>query len=298
MRILLMVMGFLLAIMPTASAAVYQQGVVCVLYDETGDAAVKDKTDINSNGVPDIVEDIATQVNAARELFKDVFKFPDPLNSERFKNVAAIEIRIKAKDVMKTNGSAFSIPLKKSAKDPTKGALNIHVANTVNPRKNSTPAHEYFHMIQYGTTYFRNGWFLEGMAHWSEDSVVAIKKYPSSGNFSWKLKNKGAEKRIFEAKYGAAEYLWYPLAFNMNDKATIPDKLIKKYKYVDGSPVFEDNIIYGANVMRNVLTVMKSKEGTAAEQFGGREKWIKDGQGDKQNNEIILNCVREVYATK
>ena len=90
-----------------------------------------------------------------------------------------------------------------------------------------------------------------------EPSVVAIKRYPSSGNFSWKLKNKGAEKRIFEAKYGAAEYLWYPLAFNMNDKATIPDKLIKKYKYVDGSPVFEDNIIYGANVMRNVLTVMK-----------------------------------------
>ena len=109
MRILLMVMGFLLAIMPTASAAVYQQGVVCVLYDETGDAAVKDKTDINSNGVPDVVEDIAAQVNAAREVFNGVFEFTDPLDCERFKNVTSIEIEIEARDVLKFNGTAYIV---------------------------------------------------------------------------------------------------------------------------------------------------------------------------------------------
>ena len=298
MKFLLMVIGFLIAIMPNANAAMYQQGVVYVFYDESGDATIKDKADINSNGVPDIVEDIATQVNAAREVFKDVFNFPDPLASERFKGVTAIEVDIKSRESMQHNGIAFSGVRKKSKHNLNESAINFYVANTVNPRRNSTPAHEYFHLIQYGATYFRNGWFLEGMARWSQDSITEMKKYPDGGNMAWKLKSQGAAKRIFKIDYEAASYLWYPLAVSMNDKATIPDRLIKKYKYVDGSPVFEDNIIYGANVMRNVLSVMKSKEGIAADKFGGREKWIKDGQKDNQNNEIMLDCVREVYAGK
>ena len=299
MKFLLMAIGFLLAIMPNASAAVYQQGIVYVIYEETGNAAIKDKTDINSNGVPDMVEDIATQLNATREVFKDVFNFPDPLASERFKNVTSIEIDIAAKEDMEHNGLAFSGVRKNSKHDPNERAIHIQVANTVDPHKTPTSEHEYFHLIQYGATYFRNQWFLEGMARWSQDSVSKIKKYPSGGNFSWKLKNKGAEEKIFKSSYGAAEYFWYPLALNMRDKATIPDTLIKKYRYVDGSPVFEDNVIYGANTMREVLRVMKSKEDIAANEYGGVKKWHSmDGQRYEGNNKIILDCVREVYATK
>ena len=298
MRILLMVIGFLLAIMPNASAAVYQQGVVYVIYEQEGEAAVKDKADINSNGVPDTVEDIATQVNAAREVFNTVFNFPDPLVSERFENVTSIEIDIDSREKMEHNGQAFSGVRKSSKHNPNERAILIKVANTVNPRKNATPAHEYFHLIQYGATYFRNGWFLEGMARWSQDSVSKINRYPHAIDIPWKLKNKASAEKIYKSNYNAANHLWYPLAVNMNDKATIPDELVNKYKYVDGSPVFEDNIIYGPNVMREVIRVMKSKEDLAASEFGGVEKWRKDGQRDDKNNEIILNCVREVYATK
>ena len=91
MKIFLTVLMMTFAVMSTASAEIYRQGVFYVIYDAEGSAAVN-KTDVNLNGVPDVVEDIATQLNAAREVFNGVFNFPDPLTSERFANVTSIEI--------------------------------------------------------------------------------------------------------------------------------------------------------------------------------------------------------------
>ena len=295
MRILIMIIGLLLAIMPTADAAVYRQGVVYVIYAED---VIKDKADINSNDVPDFVEDVATQVNAARELFKDVFNFPDPLESERFKNATSIEVDIEDKEAIKRSGQAFSGVRKNSKHDPNERSLHIRVANTVNPRTNATPEHEYFHLIQYGATYFRNGWFLEGMARWSEDSISEIKNYPSAVGISFKLKDKKYRNEIYQEKYKTARTFWFPVAISMDDKVKIPDSIMNKYRYVDGTPVFHDDIIYGPNVMLAVIREMKSKEEVAAENFGGFENWRKNGQRDEQNNEIIFECVRNVYNSK
>ena len=298
MRILFMALMMMLLAVSTASAAVYRQGVVYIIYNEEGIASPNDKADINSNGVPDRIEDIATQINAARELFKDVFKFPDPLGSDRFKNVTSIEVDIGAKTIMKANGFSMSAVRKKSKHDPNERALRIKIANTVNPHKNSTPAHEYFHQVQYGMTYFCNKWFLEGMARWSQDSVLKIKKYPDGKDISQVLDNEDYEEELFQGKYNTAGTLWYPLAVAMNDKQKIPDRLIKKYKYVDGTPVFKDNIIYGPNVMLKVLQTMKANEYLAIKEFGDMKQWRRKGRLDKRNNKIILNCVREVYNAK
>ena len=279
----------------TADAAVYQQGVVYVIYETEGDTAVKNTADINKNGVPDVVEDMATQINATRELFHDVFKYPDPLGSARYKNVHTIEVDIGAKSEMKVNGLAYSGVRKKSKHDPKAAALHVKIANTVDPKKNATPEHEYFHLIQYCSTYFSNKWYLEGMARWSQDAVSKQKKYPDGRDVSWKLKNKLSEAQIFEGKYNVAGILWYPLAVSLKDKAKVPKNLMKKYKYVDGSDVFHDNIIYGPNVMLEVMKLMKSKEAAAAEAFGGAKQWHKSGRRAAQNNKIILDCVREVY---
>lgn len=298
MRILFMALALVFALVQPASAAVYQQGIVYVIYDETGDKAPKDTADINSNGVPDVIEDIATQLNAAREVFKDVYNFPDPLDSARFKGVTSIEIDIDTKESMKVNGKAYSGVRKKSKHDPNESAIHIRVANTVDPHKNPTSTHEYFHLIQYGATYFRNGWFLEGMARWSEDAVSEIKKYPGGTEIPVTLNSTAAQNKIYQEKYKAASMLWYPLAVNMGDKDTIPSNVVKKYKYVDGSPVFHDNVIYGANVMRDVIKAMQSREETAAAQFGGMAKWRKDGQRADQNNQFIMDSVKEVHDSK
>lgn len=290
MRIFIMAIVLAFAMIQPASAAVYQQGVIYVIYEGKD---ITNKADINSNGVPDIVEDIATQINAAREVFL-AFDFPDPLQSERYPNVTSIEVDMEA---AAKGGTSFSGVRKNSKHNPNERALHISIGSIVNPHKGETPAHEYFHLIQYGATYFRNGWFLEGMARWSQDSV-ANTNYPKSKNVSATLKSKSEQEKIFKIKYNAAEKLWYPLAMGMNDKATISDKIISKYKYVDGSPVFKDNIFYGANVMRKVILTMKTKEAIAAEQFGGIKKWRKEGQRDEQNNPFIMESVREVYNSK
>lgn len=296
MKILFLALTVMLSMIASpTSAAVYQQGIVYVIYEPEGDTAYKNPVDLNKNGVPDIVEDIATQINATRELFKDAFKFPDPLESPRFKNVPTIEVDIDSKTNMKVNGLAYSNIRKQSRHDPNVRALHVRIANTVDPRKNSTPAHEYFHLIQYGATYFSNRWFLEGMARWSQDAVTKQKKYPDGRNVSWTLKNKLSEAQIFQGKYNVAGLLWYPLAVDLKDKAKVPKALRNKYKYVDGSDVFQDDIVYGANVMREVLETMKAKEEFAGAEFGGLKNWRSKGRRADQNNKIILDCVREVY---
>ena len=287
----------LLMMATSADAAIYRQGIIYVIYDEAGERSVTNKTDVNSNGVPDVIEDIATQVNAAREVFQGVFNFPDPLNAARFKNVSSIEINIEAKDALKFNGLAYSTVRKKSAHAPNERALHFKVANTINPHTSSTPAHEYFHLVQYSATYFRNAWYLEGMARWSQDSVTKI-NYPDGADIHFKLKSKSAEEKIFKGKYDMADFLWYPLAVNMRDKVTLPAELVAKYKYVDGAPVFQDDIIFGPNIMLKILRALKSKENFAAEKFGGVKEWRKKGQRAELNNEIILESVREVYHGK
>ena len=305
MRILLVVaIGVLVAVfmmpsaMPPASAAIYQQGIFYVIYDEMGDAAIENAEDVNSNGVPDMVEDVATQLNAAREVFKDVFNYPDPLESPRFQGIKSIEIDIRDKEQITASASAFSNIRKKSKHNPAERALHIRIANTLNPHKSQAPTHEYFHLIQFGTTYFNNGWFSEGTAQWAQDAVSKIENYPDGENFSRNFEDEKAKEELFQTKYKAAKLFWYPLAVNMNDKIKIPDEIIEKYKYVDGSPVFQDDIIYGANVVREVLMTMKSKEDLAAAEFGDVKEWRKKGRRAETNNEIILDCVREVYNAK
>ncbi|MBE8952741.1 MAG: hypothetical protein SR1Q7_06315 [Quinella sp. 1Q7] len=296
MKIFLTVLMMTFAVMSTASAEIYRQGVFYVIYDAEGSAAVN-KTDVNLNGVPDVVEDIATQLNAARELFNGVFNFPDPLTSERFANVTSIEITFAAKSDMTAPAFAFASVRKNSLHDPNEQSLKIKMSNAVNPHKSSTPAHEYFHLIQFGATYFRNKWFTEGMAQWSEDAVAKM-NYPDGRDVALTLESPAAADKLFRSKYAASKLLWYPLAVNMRDKATIPAALIVKYRYVDGTPVFRDNVIYGPNVMREVLRVMKSKEHLAAAEFGDAAKWRQKGQRAVTNNKVMLECVREVYATK
>ena len=293
-KILLALMSLLLVSCASADAEMYRQGDVYVFYERTGAAAVN-LTDVNQNSVPDAVEDIATQINAARELFHDVCGFPDPLKSERYKNTSVIEVDINPKAKMNNHNGLAHSGKRKSKTDPNVNALHVQIASSVNPHTNSTPAHEYFHLIQYGMTYFRNGWYLEGMARWSQDSVQEIKEYPKVRNLKKTLKSDKSAAEIFTAKYNAAKLLWHPLAVNCKDKIEIPKSLIEKYRYADGSPVFEDDIIYGANVMKKVLSTMHEKEEQAAESFGGLKQWRKDGVRSEENNEIILESVREVY---
>ncbi|MBO4301198.1 MAG: hypothetical protein J5861_06305, partial [Desulfovibrio sp.] len=139
----------------------YDKGKFRIVYYTDGVDGVS-TVDSNSNAVPDRVEDIATQLVAAREAFISL-GFPDPLQSKRYIGTRGVMVILRARSSMHDlHGRAFS---KATGSQQFLGKwLKIHISTDTNPSQNPTPAHEYFHLIQYGQSRFMNGWYLEGMA--------------------------------------------------------------------------------------------------------------------------------------
>src|SRR5262245_46638686 len=71
---------------------VHQSGKIRVFYEMEGRDAV-DTADVNQNGVPDQVEDVLTQTRGAGMLLIETLGFPDPFESERFREAAFLDIR-------------------------------------------------------------------------------------------------------------------------------------------------------------------------------------------------------------
>lgn len=278
---------FLLCFLPIAVFASeskwysYERGIFHITFQIDGDNAVPIKDD-NDNSIPDRIEDIATQLSAARELFHDILHFPDPLISDRYRGKArGIEVIVKSRQSMGRNGGAFS-KVTASRFDRRVLTLKIHVANTVDPRNNATPEHEYFHLIQYGNSYFMNGWYLEGTARWSQDAISRVTS-----------RRKPDEVGLFDSSYDAAKKYWDPMAASAGS-VLIPKKLMRKYRYVDKSPVFKDNLINGPEAIRNLLHCLHEIEPEAVRLFGGNvQNWRKNGQRSKTNNELIFQCARK-----
>ena len=260
----------------------YQSGIFHITYQTEGIGAVP-ITDVNKNGIPDRIEDIGTQLEASRVLFHQVLCFPDPLESQRYKgNVAGVEVIIKDRNIMGGHGRAFNKSTY-SRFDPKVKTLKIHVSSDTDPRRNPTPTHEYFHLIQYGQSRFMNGWYLEGMARWSEDAINRVRVDSNVGI--------DTEKAV-STTYAAAKSLWHPLGTACEGQKQFPSWLVQKYRYVDDTPIFKDDRINGPETMRNVLTCLHEKEVEAAENFGGVPLWRKNGQRSPQNDPFILECVR------
>lgn len=156
---------------------VLQADHIRVSYHTEGLHAV-DATDRNGNRIPDQVEDLLTQTRAARDLWVEVLGYPDPFKTKRFKTAKFLDIHIRNKSVLKTNGSAYDELQRFNRAGDPKGTLSIcfNVASSVDPKSNLTPAHEYFHLIQFGTNFFKNRWYTEGLARWSEGALGLAKE--------------------------------------------------------------------------------------------------------------------------
>ena len=147
-----------------------------VFYAKDGNCAVS-PDDVDNSGVPDQVENVAKQVWAAHRLFCEVLEFPDLFKSERYPELTCIQVSIRDREELGGgNGTAYEssqrarkIPEGK----PDDRALVLVVASQNDPIKGITPAHEMFHLIQYGATFFKNRWYLEGQARWAEHALAA-----------------------------------------------------------------------------------------------------------------------------
>lgn len=160
-------------------------GVFRVFYTTEGKHAVP-ADDRDGNHVPDRVDDILVQLRAADWFFQTQLNLTPPLMQSRYAQSDGIEVHIQHFE--QGTGLAFDEPTKpnwyegQSSKALT---LKIKIGSNVDPRVSTTPAHELFHLYQYGYAPFKTKWFTEGMARWlekpfSRQASFAVPPSPSS----------------------------------------------------------------------------------------------------------------------
>ncbi|MBS1188630.1 MAG: hypothetical protein H6R10_422 [Rhodocyclaceae bacterium] len=110
-----------------------------------------------------MLNSLADQLRRADQFYSQELGLTPPLRSERYSGVATIDFHILKLD--ERNGAAGDDPKGHSYQHfgASERALNISLNNRWIPT-GLTPSHEIFHLYQYGYTYFKNGWYLEGMA--------------------------------------------------------------------------------------------------------------------------------------
>ena len=278
---------------------VHQQDKIRVFYQLEGQHAV-DPADANKNGVPDQVEDVLTQIVASRAMFVEVLGFPDPLTTERFRTASFIDVSFRHKDVLKSNGVAYDELQRYNKPGDPKGTLSISftVATSVKAAANLTPAHEFFHLIQNSTTYFKNKWFTEGTARWSERALGAGGLGPAKILSAWPLPEEQAAA-VFAMSYDASDQFWNPLAAKADVKGVIPESpalaRAQALRYTDGTPVLKDLNLTGWQFVREVLQALDQADDIAFRELG-YERWSEENQKSPKNNVYIMRCVQEALA--
>lgn len=234
---------------------VYQRDEFKIFYSTLANSPhrLKHTKDQNKNGIPDYVEDVMTQAIASREIFKAA-GFRHPLNSPRYQNVENISIFIQS---LKGNGVAYEAPARHpNMIHPMPCSLVMHISTELKDFPANywtTVTHEFFHLYQYGYTQFKNTWYLESLANWSE-RALRVDLVPSTKNLPALPRNSQAiQKEIITKGYHP---LWKRLSvIEMQDRLLIPPHL-QKMRYSDGSLVFKDqewrNTALVLNVMQNL----------------------------------------------
>ncbi|WP_291179375.1 hypothetical protein [Gimesia sp.] len=273
---------------------------VRVFYVTEGIGAVS-PVDVDKNGVPDQVENVAKQVWAAHQLFCKVLKFPDPFESERYQGVNCIQVSILDRTEMSNlNGVAFSRAQRARSipeGNPTDRAIVMAISSQLDPTKNVTPTHETFHLIQYGTTYFKNSWYLEGMARWAEhgtgkDGLGEIKYSPRG---PWPQISLHLQQLV-KMKSESEHVLWNPIASRTDRDDFLSGKMLGEklstLTYADGSLVLRDRFLQGGEVMRDILIELGKLDDVAFQDLK-YEKWTEENARALENNPYIYKAIMD-----
>lgn len=184
------------------------------------------QADINHNKVPDFIENIGKRLRDSNRFFKYEVGLKNPLQSNRYRGrVHYIDVNVldfsKNKRGPK-NGVAYDGTPKFNRSLTGKASVNVlamDISGGVNLNSN-TVEHELFHLYQNGYTYFKNRWYTEGTARWSELVING-----RIGKTSKLPKTKVEKKKLFKKTYDANSF-WNKLIV-VTDKENLGKKFIK-----------------------------------------------------------------------
>jgi len=273
-----------------------------IFYSLEGEAGLtaEQRMDSDHDGVPDKIQNVARQLIAARRLYTEAFKLRHPLESPRYKErVKFFDVQVTRMPITpggpKVNGSAGDgIVNYHRPGDPPGGyeVLTIDLNKDLR-HDNLSPAHELFHEFQYGYTLFKNSWFTEGTARWSE---YAFRK--GVGKMGAIPKSEAERKALFGAAYQASSY-WNALAEACDKAGTFAlPKDLEEMVYVGTKQrIIEDKRQHGVAFMKALLEELAVADHQVSQAEGlDPLDWKEKRQNDAKNNEVIWDVSQQVFS--
>lgn len=239
----------------------------------------------NGDGVPDTIKDIAVQLQAAKYLYSSVLGLQFPLQQKIFSRARQINVYLLT--LPKGNGLAFDRVASETMSDGKQipCGLKIVLNAALKPAQNITPAHELFHLYQYGYAVFKQQWYLEGMARWMEDAFKPGEKRTK------KLTVLPTCESQYSRGYGAANY-WASYAQSAFNPKWIGE-MQQKYHYQDGSPVFKINMLPGGGMIRPFFHQLSLTSAKVSQKVNlANTRWPEKSQRAPQFNSVICQALQ------
>ncbi|MBJ3815948.1 peptidase [Shimwellia pseudoproteus] len=265
----------------------YRAGDFRIFYANSGPDALLNTDDSNHNKVPDSIENIAIQLAAARYFYSTILGLRFPLKQPIFHNARQVNVYVMALE--KGHGSAFDKVANDTMGDGQRTGCGIKIVinRTLDPLQNVTPAHELFHLYQYGYAVFKQKWYLEGMARWMENPFK-----PSAQNTRY-LADPGPCQNNYPLSYQAADF-WASYSQNYFPAARF-DKKAEHWQYLNGNPVFHNNIFPGGRFLKPFFEQLAiASQQQSAQINTANIYWREQQQRAAQYNDVICAVVQAV----
>ncbi len=176
------------------------------------------KVDSDKSGIPDFIESVGRRLTDAGRFFRSEVGLIPPLKSKRYLGKAHyIDVNILDFSNNKKgpkNGVAYDGTPKFNRARTGQASLNVLVidlSGSVRLQSNSVE-HELFHLYQNGYTFFKNRWYTEGTARWSELIIEG-----RMGSREILPDSKITREKIFKKTYDANRF-WNELIIKVDSK--------------------------------------------------------------------------------
>lgn len=251
-----------------------------------------DQFDHDGDGVPDKIQNIALQLLTARRCYVEVLGLRHPFESPRYhERVRFIDVHVLA--LGNQHGSAGdAIVNYHRPTDPSDGIEVVTIdLSTKLPPRNLTPAHELFHVFQNGYTLFKNPWYYEGVARWSEDLLRE-----GAGEAGTLPATATELTGWFKLSYDASR-LWQALAraTDPTGKVRVPPDLSTGRYPGWSKPVMEDDHFHGALLIKALLEELDRADDVVSREHNFDPlDWSEARQRSPENDRPIWKAVINV----
>ncbi len=275
----------------------YQIGNFRIFYSVRGaDALPRERlADIDHNGVPDYIQNIALQLVHAEQFYMHVMGLEHPFKQPRF---AEKDLRMIDINVVRSPLDAKQVRVKGKAWDHARELVRTYfrtqTAKTLMIDLSSdydltygVPAHELFHLFQYGYTQFASAWFSEGTAVWAQNHFGGVT--PTQ----WKVPK--SKQQLFTQKYDSALF-WDEMCKRVDHDGVIVPANLTKHRYIGRNYyIIPNHVAHCMHFMRNFLTQLSVVEARVTKERDLLpHNWPRTVRDSPNNESYIWEALRSV----